>query len=248
MLKTGRLIYVKLNSMTEKQRRILDVSITLLLTAALVWAFWSFFQGEVVFNLFANDASKFRDYLVDLGPWAAFSYVWLVVLEVLIAFIPGWFVYPVGAAIFGFFQTTLYVMIANFIGSSISFWIGQRWGKPLLVKFISAKQMAKFEEYMEKNGTWAIFILKINPITSFDIWNYLAGASSISYWKFTIANLLGILPLIVFSAALGEQSFEVAPQILGIMVLLTALYVIWYFVNLPHKISEFRKKKGTKNQ
>gem|GEM_PF-4361389 len=230
--------------MTERQRRILDVTITLLLTGGLFWAFWSFFQGDAVFNLFANDSTKFRDYLIGLGAWAAVTYIWLIVLEVLVAFIPGWFVYPVGAAIFGFSNTIIYVMAANLIGSSISFWIGQRWGKPLLQKFIAAKYLTKFDDYMERNGTWAIFILKINPITSLDIWNYVAGASKITYWKFTVANLLGILPLVVFSAALGDQSFEVAPQILGVLLLLTALYVIWYFVNLPHTISEFRRRKS----
>jgi uncharacterized membrane protein YdjX (TVP38/TMEM64 family) len=244
MQKYSRLIYVRINSMTERQRRILDVSITLLLTGFLVWAFWSFFQGAAVFNLFANDSTKFRDYLINLGGWAAFTYVWLVILEVLVAFIPGWFVYPVGAAIFGFFETIILVMLANFIGASISFWIGRRWGKPLLQKFISTKYINKFDAYMEKNGIWAVFLLKINPVTSFDLWNYLAGASNINYWKFTIANLLGILPLVVFSAALGEQSFEVAPQILGVLLLLTALYIVWYFVNIPHKISNFRNKKA----
>ncbi|HYC80049.1 MAG TPA: VTT domain-containing protein [Candidatus Binatia bacterium] len=244
MQKYSQLIYVKLNSMTEKQRRVLDVTITLLLTGALIWGLWSFLQGEAVFNLFANDASKFRDYLVNLGGWASFTYVWLVMLEVLIAFIPGWFVYPVGAAIFGFLQTVMLVMLANFLGASISFWIGRRWGKPLIEKFIATSSINKFDSYMERNGTWAIFILKINPITSFDIWNYIAGASRISYWKFSIANLLGILPLVVFSAALGEQGFEVAPQLLGILLLLTILYIVWYFVNLPHKISKFRNKNS----
>ncbi len=247
MQRFGNLIYVKINSMTERQRRVLDVTITLLLTSALVWGFWSFFQGEAVFNLFSNDAAKFRDYLVNLGAWASFTYIWLVILEVLIAFIPGWFVYPVGAAIFGFTQTIFLVMIANYIAASVSFWIGRRWGKPLLEKFISHNSINKFDGYMEKNGTWAIFFLKINPVTSFDIWNYIAGASKISYWKFTIANLLGILPLVVFSAALGEQGFEVAPQILGVLLLLTVLYVVWYFVNLPRKISDFRKKVHDKN-
>jgi uncharacterized membrane protein YdjX (TVP38/TMEM64 family) len=243
-----RFIYAKLNIMTEKHRRILDVSITLLLTAGLAWAFWSFFQGQAVFNLFANDAGKFRDYLAGLGAWAWFTYIWLVMLEVLIAFIPGWFVYPVGAAVFGFTPTVLLVMLANFIASGISFWIGRRWGKPLLQRFISAKHIEKFDRYMEEKGTWAVFILKINPVTSFDIWNYLAGASSIRFWKFAIANLLGILPLVVFSSALGEQSFELAPQILGVLILLTALYIIWYFVNLPHTISELRNRKDSKPQ
>lgn len=248
MTKYATFLYVRINSMTERQRRVLDVSVTLALTAALVWAFWSFFQGDAVYNLFSNDASRFRDYLVNLGSWSFVAFIWLVVLEVAIAFIPGWFVYPVGAAVFGFFQTVLLVMIANFIGSALCFWIGRRWGKPLLKRFIAPQAMAKFDDYMERNGTWAVFILKINPITSLDIWNYLAGASKIGFWKFSIANLLGILPLVVFSAALGEQSFEVAPQLLGVLILLTVLYIVWYFVNLPRKISSFRNRSKVQDE
>lgn len=248
MLKYSQLLYVRINSMTDKQRRVLDVSVTLVLTAALAWAFWSFFRGDAVFDLFSNDAGKFRDYLIGLGAWGSFGYVWLVILEGVVAFIPGWFVYPVGAAVFGFFHTIILVMIANFVAASICFWIGRRWGKPLLKKFIATKSLEQFDQYMERNGIWAVFILKINPITSLDIWNYVAGASNISYWKFTIANLLGILPLVVFSAALGEQSFEVAPQLLGVLVLLTILYIVWYFVNLPRKISRFRSRKNEDNK
>jgi uncharacterized membrane protein YdjX (TVP38/TMEM64 family) len=234
--------------MTERQRRILDVAITLMLTTALAWGVWSFFKGEIVFDLYANDTTQFRDYLVGLGAWAWFTYVWLIVLEVLIAFIPGWFVYPIGAALFGFMQAVALIMMANFIGASMSFWIGRRWGKPLVQKFVSRKYLVLFDKYMERNGTWAIFLLKVNPVTSFDFWNYVAGASNIGFWRFTIANMLGIFPLVLFFAAVGEQTFELAPQILGILILLTALYVVWYFVSLPRKISEFKKRKIDNSQ
>ncbi len=234
--------------MTSRQRRILDYTLTLVLTGLVLWAFFSFFQGEAVFTLFANDTDKFRDYLIGLGGWAAFTFVCLVILEVLVAFIPGWFVYPVGAAIFGFFNSVLLILLGNFIAAGISFWIGRRFGKPLLERFISKDQIAKFDGYIERNGTWAVFFLKVNPITSFDIWNYVAGATNIKFWRFMIANTLGILPLIIFSSALGDQGYEVAPQIFGILGVLTVLYIVWYFINLPHKISDFRNKRAEKNK
>lgn len=238
-----KLIYVKMNLMTEKQRRALDVFITLVLTGLLAWGFWSFFQGQAVFNLFSNDAGRVQDYLSSLGAWAALSFFVLVILEILIAFIPGWIIYPVGAALFGFMNTVTLVMLANFIGASLSFWIGRKYGKPIVERFVSAKHVAQFDKYIENNGTWSIFLLKLNPITSFDFWNYLAGASSIKFWRFTIANLIGIFPLIIFSVALGNEGYEIAPQILGVLLLLTLLYIVWYFVNLPEQIIKIRKEK-----
>lgn len=231
---------LQLMYMDSKHRKLIDIAITIVVTVAIVWAFWSFFQGQAVFDLFSNDAERFREYLVGLGPAAEVAYIWLVMLEVLIAFIPGWFVYPVGSAVFGFATTIFLVMTANFLGGSLSFWIGRRWGKPLLQRFIAPNYISKFDAYMERNGTWAIFFLKINPITSLDIFNYLAGATPIKFWKFTLANMLGILPLVIFSAALGEQSYEVAPQILGVLLLLAIVYVVWFFVNLPGRIKKLR--------
>jgi uncharacterized membrane protein YdjX (TVP38/TMEM64 family) len=245
MQKFGNLIYVKMSLMTSKQRKVLDLSISVFLTALIAWAFWSFFQGKAAFDLFANDSSRVHAYLVNLGPWAMFTYVWLCMLEIVVAFIPGYFIYPVGAAIFGLFKSVVLILIAQFVAGSICFWIGRRFGKPLLERFIAPKYITKFDEYIEKNGTWAILILKVNPITSLDIWNYVAGATKMDFWKFTIANLTGILPLTIFSAALGEQTFELAPQILGIMILLTVLYMVWYFVHLPYRISNYKKQKNS---
>ena len=227
---------LQLHSMTPRQRKALDIAATAIFSSAILWGFWSFFQGQVVYDLFSNDASRFRDYLQGMGPWAWFVYIWLVMLEVLIAFIPGWFVYPVGGALFGFGKTVILVLIANFIGASVSFWIGRKWGSIVLKKFIAEKYTTQLNAYMEKRGAWAIFFLKLNPLTSLDLWNYVAGATPMSYWKFIIANIVGITPLVLFSAALGEESYNVAPQLLGVLVLVTVIYIVWYLINIPNKI------------
>lgn len=224
--------------MTDRQRKIFDIILTILVVGFLIWAFLSFFQGELAFDLFANDAAKFKNYIIGLGPWAELGYVAAVMLEVLIAFIPGWFVYPVGGAVFGLFQTVFLVLLGNFLAASISFWIGRRWGMTLLNRFISKKHIAQFGQFMENRGALSIFLLKLNPVTSFDLWNYLAGASPMNYWKFSLANLLGIMPLVIVSSLLGEESVKIAPQLLGILVLLTLIYVLWFIINLPKKLKK----------
>jgi uncharacterized membrane protein YdjX (TVP38/TMEM64 family) len=230
--------YPRLHFMTERQQKIFDITLTILLVGFLVWAFLSFFQGELAFDLFANDSVKFKNYIIGLGPWAEAGYIAAVMLEVLIAFIPGWFVYPVGGAVFGLWQTILLVLLGNFLAASISFWIGRKWGLPLLNKFISKRHISQFDQFMEKRGALSIFLLKLNPVTSFDLWNYLAGASPVRFWKFSLANILGILPLVIFSSLLGEESVKIAPQLLGVLVLLTSIYIFWFIINLSRKLKK----------
>lgn len=228
--------------MTERERKFLDILITAILGAVLLWVLFSLLKGQLVFDLVVNDADDFQSYLLNLGIWSRLAYIGSVLLEVLIAFIPGWVVYPVGAAVFGFGQTIALVLAGNFIGASISFWIGRRWGQPLIRKFIAGKYINKFEDYMQRRGSLSIFFLKLNPLTSLDIWNYLAGTSRMPYWKFTAANMLGIAPLVTFSAFLGEEAFDVAPQILGVFLIVTILYAVWFILSLPRKIARARKK------
>lgn len=221
--------------MVARRQKILDLAIIALLTVVLTWVVMSLLRGQLIFNLLINDAVGFQQYLADLGTWARVAYLGTIILEVLVAFIPGWVIYPAGAAVFGFHETFWLVLLGNFLGASISFWIGDRWGERLLRKFIAPKFIAKFNQYMDRRGTASIFLLKLNPLTSFDLWNYLAGASSLRFWKFTAANLLGIAPLIFLSTFFGEETFAAAPQLLGVLVLIGMLYVVWFVVNLPGK-------------
>ncbi|MBI3952801.1 MAG: VTT domain-containing protein [Candidatus Doudnabacteria bacterium] len=233
-------VYDRLNLMTEKQRKIFDSVVVAFLLGFIVWAFLSFFKGQLAFDVVINNPVGFKEYIVSLGPLAEIGYIAAVMLEVLVAFIPGWFVYPAGGALFGAWQTVALVLVGNFLAASISFWIGHKWGAKFLKTFVSAKHMEQFERFMEKRGALSVFLLKLNPITSLDIWNYLAGASPIKFWKFSLANILGIAPLVAISAILGEQTLNILPQFLGVLVLLTVVYVVWFILNLPKKI---RNKK-----
>jgi len=200
-------------------------------------------NGQAVFDLVVNNPQNLQNYLTQLGSWAEIVYVAIIVTELLIAFIPGWFVYPVGGAIFGLWSGFWLVLIGNFVGASIGFWIGRKFGTPLLRKFISKDYIQRFELFMQAHGSKSVFFLKINPITSFDIINYLAGASPISFWRFTFANLLGITPLLLASAFLGKEILAAVPHLLVVMLGLTLLYILWFVVHLPSKISKARNKR-----
>ena len=236
------IIYV----MSPKIAKTLDILAALIVIVVLVWAAFSFINGQAVFDLILNNPERFSDYFREAGPWAEILFVAVVITELLIAFIPGWFVYPVGGALFGLWPAFGLVVLGNLIGASIGFWIGRKFGTPLLRKFISKEYIERFDLFVQAHGTKSIFFLKINPITSFDIFNYLAGASPIKFWKFTVANLMGITPLILAAALLGDELLAAAPQLLGAMILLTLLYILWFIINIPRRISRARKKAAAK--
>jgi len=227
--------------MTRLQRKTIDYIATVALSVLLLWGFWSFFKGQVVFDLFSNNTADFQKYLTELNTgWAALIFFGLIVLEVLIAFIPSWFIYPIGVAIFGIWYMILLVLAGNFVGSSIGFWLGHKFGSRLLDRFVEQKYIDKFNHFMEQRGAWSVFLLKVNPITSFDLWNYVAGASSLGFWRFSIANMIGLTPITILAALISEETYTIAPKVLAILMVLTVVYIVWYIINLPGKIRRRR--------
>ncbi|MBI2607834.1 MAG: TVP38/TMEM64 family protein [Candidatus Doudnabacteria bacterium] len=229
--------------MTERQTKILDIVLAIILVGFLLWGGWSLYQGTAIFDLLLNNTDEFAVYLSEVGPMGNLVYTATIILEVLIAFIPGYVIYPIGGAVLGVGNAIFYSVIGNLIGASVSFWIGRKWGYPLLQKFVQKRHLDRWEQYVEKNGSLAVLFLKLNPITSFDVINYIAGASPMKFWKFTVFNLLGILPYIILTTIFGEGVFVIAPTMIIAFLVLTFLYILWFALTLPGKI---RKTFGRK--
>lgn len=229
--------------MNENQTKVLDIILAVILVGLLLWGAWSLYQGTAIFDLLLSNSDDLAAYLSGVGSSGQLVYTATIVLEVLIAFIPGYLIYPIGGAVLGVGPAIFLSIIGNFIGASVSFWIGKRWGYPLLQKFVQKRHLDKWEQYAEKNGSMAVFLLKLNPITSFDVINYIAGASPMKFWKFTIFNLLGILPYIILTTIFGEEIFAVAPKVILGFVALTFLYILWFAFSLPRRLRRTFSKK-----
>lgn len=87
------------------------------------------------------------------------------------------------------------VGVAAFAGDQVGFWMGRRFGKPVLTRRGGAwvrRAVAKTERFYELFGWWAVVIGRYIP------WGRvfvppIAGISRMSYARFATANLLGAL-------------------------------------------------------
>jgi len=101
-------------------------------------------------------------------------------------------------------------------------------------KRVKQKSMKKFDRYSKKYGLFTIFILRINPLTSTDMFSYLAGLSRMSVWSMVIGTVLGLAPLIYLQSYLGEfiargDSFFTLLFIwISIVYAAVVVYGFWY--------------------
>jgi uncharacterized membrane protein YdjX (TVP38/TMEM64 family) len=208
----------------------------LAVVAASVWAVYSYWTAGFVFVLVSGTP--------DQGPWlervrqtvdgwgrlAPLAYTLAVVVEVIVAPIPGTLLYAPAGAIFGGFVGGTLSLVGNVIGAAICSVIGQMIGERVLARRVGESQLGRYRTLLEQRGMWLVLLLRLNPLTTSDLVSYAAGIAGVPAWKVAVGTLFGLAPWCYAQAYFAEQLFEVVPGRLlilsGILLLAVLLAVL----------------------
>ncbi|MCF2141593.1 MAG: TVP38/TMEM64 family protein [Candidatus Lokiarchaeota archaeon] len=146
--------------------------------------------------------------LLRIGPWAAIVFLFLMVMQSLIAPIPSELILLSGAMIFGFLWGTVLGVIGSILSGTITYYVSKQGGRTLLEAAGEKMSMAQrmiviMDEWIEKWGIWAIIVGRAVPVIMFDPVSYAAGISNIKAKPYTIATAIGSIPRALFFSFLG---------------------------------------------
>jgi uncharacterized membrane protein YdjX (TVP38/TMEM64 family) len=205
------------------------------LAAALVWGAYSYFHGGLMFALAGSTGSatesveRLRVYLAGWGPWAPAIYVAAVVVEVMVAPIPGTLLYAPAGALFGGGLGGTLSLAGNVIGATLACLLASVFGERL-TRRLEAGALAAYRERVIARGAWIVFLLRVNPLTSSDLVSYAAGLAGVPTWKVAAGTLAGMAPLCYAQAYLADRLFRILPGSLWIIAgfgVAYAVAVIW---------------------
>lgn len=210
------------------------------LVGVAVWAAWSFWQGGIVraVILAAADSGQsieiIRRAVEGAGVFGPAAYVAAVVLEVLVAPIPGALLYAPGGAIFGGFLGGTLSLTGNVIGAAIATWLGATFGQRV-VGSVEETRLHGLAERIRRRGLLVVTLLRLNPLTSSDLVSYAAGLVGIPVWRVAMGTLLGMAPLCYAQAYASEWILRAIPAS-GLVVLalgLAYIVVVLWIVARP---------------
>ncbi len=219
------------------------ISISLLI-GLLVFVVHSYLSGGIIGIIFQSNISTeeklmlIKVFFLSWGTFAPFVYTIIVVIEVIVAPIPGAILYIPGGIIFGGLIGGSTALIGNVIGAGISYQIMKILGKPALESHVNMDALRKYNSLLDKRGIWIILLLRLNPFTSSDLVSYAAGLSSMTVWKVMLGTFLGIAPLCYAQSYLAENLFDAFPLLiypLIIVCILYALFIIWILMKVRNK-------------
>ncbi len=84
----------------------------------------------------------------------------------------------------------LVATIASVLGALLGHWIGKKYGRLVLRKFVSEDKILVGEKLFDKYGVWAVLLAAITPIP-YKVFAILAGVLKLDVKRFLIASIIG---------------------------------------------------------
>ena len=211
---------------------------------------YSYFTQGFIYDIASQNLEQTRDFIKSFGSFSWLVYILATTLEIIIAPIPSIIITVAGSLIFGSFNATILTIIGSFLGNIITYFIAKYYGNEYFENLISEKKRALFYKYSEKYGPLVLFILRLNPITSNDIFSYLAGLIGIPFWKFLLSTMLGVTPMIFMVSYFGEAFIKDNPIFKLLFIVITLAYIstfLYFMIRLgkdkvKNRINSFRNK------
>ncbi len=184
-----------------KRAAIILAIVLIALSAWLRPGWWAAAMGA----LNAGSIAAIAAYVRGFGLWAPAISLLLMLLQSVIAPLPGSLVAATNGVVFGIWWGTLLSWAGGMLGASAAFWLARLFGHALVARAIGQGNIERLDQFGAERGFWVVLIARLTPIVSFDLISYLAGLSSIGFGRFMLATAVGMLPGTFAWTALGHD-------------------------------------------
>ncbi len=155
-------------------------------------------------NISFTNPLEVRDYIQGFGAWGPFVVIGLIILEVVLAPIPGVIIAVGSGAAFGAFYGTLYSYIGNIAGTTIAFFLSRRFGRPLVKRFVKEDKLDYYDRFFRDRGIYTLWVAYIFPVFPSDIISFVTGLSDLRFRKFFMIIAIGYLPNMLLLNYFGD--------------------------------------------
>jgi uncharacterized membrane protein YdjX (TVP38/TMEM64 family) len=178
------------------------------------------------------------DWIDGIGNWGPVAIVALMVLHSFIPF-PAELVALCAGAVFGTLFGSALIWTGAMIGASLSFWLARLLGRAAIEWLLPVRHRRMLGDWADDQGALTLLVSRFIPVIAFNLINYAAGLTRVSWWTFIWTTSIGILPLTVLMAYLGARMTELSwPYLLASSV--GGLVAIWAFHRFGRKLGWFK--------
>lgn len=189
-------------SMSEKQKKwIVGTGVFLfLLLSTLVF----FYAGKPMIR-FVQEPERFRAWVDQQGVWAPLAFMGMIVLQIVVAVIPGEPLEIAAGYAFGALEGTLLCLLGAFVGRTVVFLLVRRFGTRAVEVFFPLEKLQELKILQNKRrlAFWVFFLFFL-PGTPKDVLCYLVGLTNLPLRAWLIISAIAPVPSIITSTIGGD--------------------------------------------
>lgn len=198
-----------------------------LLSALICW-----FAGRPLIH-FAQEPERFRQWVDQQGPLAPTLFTGMVILQVIVAVIPGEPLEIAAGYAFGAVEGTLLCVLGTFIGGLLVFLLVRRFGLRAVEIFFPVEKLRSlhFLQNERRLALWVFFIFFL-PGTPKDVMCYFVGLTAMPLRTWALISAVARLPSIITSTvggnALGMGNYTFAIIVFAATLVISGLGLLLY--------------------
>ncbi len=228
-----------------RRRRI--VSLVSLLILIVLFAVVTVKIGVPLVQMVGNPG-QFRDWVDSHSLWGRLAFVGMIVLQVVVAIIPGEPMEIGAGYAFGAVEGTFLCLLGTALGSALVFLFTKKLGVKMVEAFISREKLEHVK--LLQNAArlnFILFVVFLIPGTPKDVLTYVAGLTPIRLSTFLLLTTIARIPSVVSSTiggnALGTENYAMAVAVFLVTAVLSGIGALLY----RHHSQKKQKKEGESN-
>lgn len=199
------------------------------------------FMAELARDDFESRRLAIKAWFDAWGAVAAWVFLGVQFLQVVVAPVPGQVTGMVGGFVFGFWRGLALNVVGNAVGSLTAMLLTRFFGEKIMRPFVPRRIQERFDAAMHRGGLNNFFMLFLLPGTPKDSICFMAGLTRFPIWRLLLVNTLGRLPglmVLTFTGAAIDGNLLAVKLVFGAGLLLAL--VAWLFdEELKERLARF---------
>ncbi|SMF23168.1 TVP38/TMEM64 family protein [Pseudogulbenkiania subflava] len=140
----------------------------------------------------------------SLGAWGVVGSLLLMVAHSFLPF-PAEMVALANGMVYGPFWGAVITWCGAMLGAATAFGLTRRLGRPFVERWMTPGSRRELARWSQLHGATVLLACRLMPAIAFNLINYAAALAGLSWWTFLWTTALGILPLTILLAVLGDR-------------------------------------------
>jgi uncharacterized membrane protein YdjX (TVP38/TMEM64 family) len=190
------------------------------------------------------------EYIGALGPWGPVALGGFYVISCLFL-IPASIPTIAAGVLFGLFTGSVTAMAGGTAGACVTFGVGRLLAREQVARRIArSRRFTVLDNAVDEHGFKIVMLSRLSPISPYAVLNYVFSLTKVSFWKYVLGTMIGVMPGMVlyvyFGAGLrslanmaayirGEGQMTLAHQVFFWAGMVVTVAVTLWLVRLAQK-------------